>query len=323
MDDQGGEEAEEPTSGAGVLTVERLLQSGLRELRAACGLLRNNPSPMDARRALREVGTGIELVMKSFLAAADWKQIFKNPKKASAEEFHQGTFTSVGFMECIDRLKSLTSVHFTEQQTKEIELMRSRRNRLEHLGQFDNVTAVRSAIGGSLDAIASLTKQAAEMGLLDGTDGELHTTLAIELSGLDEFVAARWKEIREGLSVESAAPCPGCGQNAAVLDATWTCRFCGTESDAKDVAEYFIESELGLVAYSVVKDGGQWPLYDCPECEDEALVGLDEGGFRCFACGEDFESGVLSQCTDCDRPIVDHGPPTVCTGCFRNRLDDD
>jgi hypothetical protein len=76
---------------------------------------------------------GIELVLKSFLAAEHWALVFENPATASADDFRKGDFKSVGFVECLKRLQSITPMHVTETHRRELNRMRTKRNQLSTL----------------------------------------------------------------------------------------------------------------------------------------------------------------------------------------------
>lgn len=72
-----------------------------------------------------------------------------------------------------------------------------------------------------------------------------------------------------------------------------------------DNATEFIESELNISAYSCTKDGGTYPLYECPECEEEQLVhDAENGKFHCFHCDTDYESNELMICSGCGNVAV-------------------
>ena len=72
----------------------------------------------------------------------------------------------------------------------------------------------------------------------------------------------------------------------------------------ENYATDFVENELGISAYSCVKDGGEFPVYDCPECGHNQLV-YDEGmnKYHCFHCSEDFEGDSLIHCSECNAII--------------------
>lgn len=77
----------------------------------------------------------------------------------------------------------------------------------------------------------------------------------------------------------------------------------------KNHAEDYIENELGISSYECGKDGVEFPLYECPECEEEQLVFDQENGkYHCFACDEDFTTEDLACCDRC--------------GCLMKRDDD-
>lgn len=71
----------------------------------------------------------------------------------------------------------------------------------------------------------------------------------------------------------------------------------------------FIENELGISSYECGKDGVEFPLYECPACEEEQLVFDQENGkYHCFACDADFTTEDLARCDRC--------------GCLMKRDDD-
>ncbi|MBO4870249.1 MAG: hypothetical protein J5585_11115 [Clostridia bacterium] len=86
----------------------------------------------------------------------------------------------------------------------------------------------------------------------------------------------------------------------------------------KNHAKEFIENELGINEYRCVKDGGEFPLYECPECRDEQLVfDAERGKYHCFSCGHNFTDEDLSFCERCGRLMYNKGEP-ICDNCIRD-----
>lgn len=89
-------------------------------------------------------------------------------------------------------------------------------------------------------------------------------------------------------------------------------------------AEDWIGSVLGISEYRAVKEGGELPLYECPNCEQRALVdrGLsddlhDEDRWVCFACGARWSDRGIDQCARCGEPFdPESGAGSVCRNCF-------
>jgi hypothetical protein len=64
--------------------------------------------------------------------------------------------------------------------------------------------------------------------------------------------------------------------------------FCGYAANAEDAAELYIANTLGVTRYYCMKEGEEYPLRTCPNCDNEALVyeeGYTETNGICFACG--------------------------------------
>lgn len=91
----------------------------------------------------------------------------------------------------------------------------------------------------------------------------------------------------------------------------------------QDNANDFVERELGISGYECVKDGGEFPVYDCPECDFEQLVhDAGTGKWHCFHCGEDFIDSDLEVCTECGR-IMRNNEYCLCEACLRYKMEED
>ncbi len=90
----------------------------------------------------------------------------------------------------------------------------------------------------------------------------------------------------------------------------------------ENYATDFVENELGISAYSCVKDGGEFPVYDCPECGHNQLV-YDEGmnKYHCFHCSEDFEGDSLIHCSECNA-IIYKNDVELCANCIEHKMSD-
>lgn len=91
----------------------------------------------------------------------------------------------------------------------------------------------------------------------------------------------------------------------------------------QDKADEYVENELGINAYSYVKDGGEFPVYDCPECDCEQLIhDAETGKWHCFHCGEDFIDSDLAVCDECGR-IMREDEFCICEACYRYKMEKD
>ncbi len=85
----------------------------------------------------------------------------------------------------------------------------------------------------------------------------------------------------------------------------------------KNHAKEYIENELGINEYRCVKDGGEFPLYECPECGEEQLAyNVEKGIFHCFACDESFTTDDISFCERCGSLMRRDNEFPVCSNCI-------
>lgn len=91
----------------------------------------------------------------------------------------------------------------------------------------------------------------------------------------------------------------------------------------KNNANKYVEKELGISEYRCVKEGGEFPLYECPECGEEQLAYDEKNGkFHCFSCDQNYGNGELSFCSNCGRLMYNKGE-SVCDDCFEHALSKD
>lgn len=85
----------------------------------------------------------------------------------------------------------------------------------------------------------------------------------------------------------------------------------------KNHAKDFIENELEISEYQCVKDGGEFPLYECSECGEEQLAYDEETHrYHCFACGADYTDEDLTFCERCGSPMRQYGELSICRNCI-------
>ena len=89
-----------------------------------------------------------------------------------------------------------------------------------------------------------------------------------------------------------------------------------------DKADDYVENELGISAYSCVKDGGEFPVYDCPECgHDQLVYDAEADKYHCFHCLEDFDGESLIHCSEC-HTITYKNEMELCHNCIEHKMSD-
>lgn len=90
----------------------------------------------------------------------------------------------------------------------------------------------------------------------------------------------------------------------------------------QDKADEFVEKELGISGYECVKDGGEFPVYDCPECgHDQLVYDAEADKYHCFHCSYDFEGEDLIHCSGC-HTITYTNEMELCPNCIEHKMAD-
>jgi hypothetical protein len=96
---------------------------------------------------------------------------------------------------------------------------------------------------------------------------------------------------------ETKIICPECGsslmvqacpENTSIENIQATCRQCGEGIEAEKLIEAALEKHFEFDSYIAATDGGEQPLYDCPECTIKAYV-ISEDENACVWCGLSLE----------------------------------
>lgn len=87
-------------------------------------------------------------------------------------------------------------------------------------------------------------------------------------------------------------------------------------------AEEYIERELKINEYDCVKDGGEFPLFNCPDCDAEQMVYNEQKRhFHCFGCGANYLKDELIRCEGCGVLMHNKDIP-LCSECLERKLED-
>lgn len=85
----------------------------------------------------------------------------------------------------------------------------------------------------------------------------------------------------------------------------------------KNNAAEFVEKELEISAYECGKEGGEFPVYECPECGEEQLAyDADTHRYHCFACDANHTDEDLTICEKCGSLMRRNGEITICQNCL-------
>ncbi len=276
----------------------------------------NNNAPDDEankrlmKYSLLHLSSGVELVFKHRLLQEHWTYVFADMNKAKKEALKSGDFQSADSETIIERLKNLCDIELTQDEVKDLRNLRSRRNKAEHFNLNEHILSVESSIHKS---ITVLIRVIVEHYVLDEFNDEesnlfsqIKTLLRQSQQHYNDAKAIAQKELEQAGMENYATTCPECEEHFLLRDDGVKCIFCGYEATGEEAARDYIHNVLGISEYITVKDGGEFPQYECPACDNEALVfDVDKGKAICFACDYDDDISKFSSCSHCGKPFVD------------------
>ncbi|MGW7213645.1 hypothetical protein [Streptomyces collinus] len=296
------------------------------------------PSARDLKYTVLHLQAATEVLLKARLAREHFSLIFADPTEATHDAWQKGDFKSCGTLDAFDRLRNIARLAIEEDDRKRIKDLSDHRNALQHYGLKHNAYAIESRAARVLDFLIAFIHRhlipelepAEAEGVEQGMD-----SFRLKLKGIETLVKQRMNNLRSELAkvTDVTVKCPDCEQWALVAngrDEGPTCLFCHQvwPQDPESAAANYAWIILGLDNYSAIKDGGDSPVVECPDCEIDALVieavtaaGQPDATPLCFSCGTVFKN--LIDCEGGCGTILDIGPDEdaihMCRNCIENR----
>jgi hypothetical protein len=306
-----------------------LLENGLDFLLHAVEHLSGEPSERDLKQGVINLAGGVELILKERLRRHDWRLLFADQARASAQDLATGNFKSVGPGLTIARLCDEAGVLLEPATDAALNRLRLQRNQINHLAITVPAGAVialaAAALAFALDFVGDE---------LDGDDLEGRAAVDLELLRqatveFKSFVDERWRSIKPRVEQAIAiVTCADCGQDAAEIDDGVRCHFCGYRATPQIGAEEFAAQVLGASYYDSVKNAEYWPISFCPDCGMETLIdeGLNDASefptrqWVCFSCACAWDDNALHSCDSCGAFHPDKLGIGMCDNCFDWRV---
>jgi hypothetical protein len=307
-----------------------MLENGLDFIRSGLKHIAAPVSKFDLKYAILHLSAGIELVLKDRLMREDWRQIFVKPEDATEEKLRSGNFKSVTLKQCLERLEEHCPIELPDEPL--LMSFKDQRNPIEHFALNHSREALEASSAIVLGALMDFIGEAYEEGDLSSDESELLREIRTRLAEFKRFTVERMAEIQWLLEDHKKhygqiVVCPSCMQDALMADCDVKCRFCGYAAKAEDAAELYIANTIGTSRDHCMKEGEDYPLRTCPNCDNEALVyeeGYTETDGICFACGDMPSPGNYVSCDQCGE-LCDPEDRTggMCPDCLRAYLSAD
>ena len=293
----------------------------------------------DIKYSLLHLLSGIELVMKARLFIENWTYIFSKMDLADRHKLASGDFISIEYSKCIERLERLCDISISDDDKETFEYLRQSRNRVEHFYSQESVEAIGAKIDKALKAtiifITSNLEEFEDPSVVDLRKNErkaLSHTEKQYIQDINAVIAELGTYHQEALNLaikraESISLpnelmiCPDCGEKTLVInddDANNGCHcyFCNYKDDGEMTAQKYLSNVLRLNAYRIVKDGGEYPLYYCPECGQQSLIEVGNQ-YVCFSCRMMYDKDEIKKCEECGTLYVcyDESDDGLCGNC--------
>jgi DNA-directed RNA polymerase subunit RPC12/RpoP len=232
---------------------------------------------------------------------------------------------TIGFDDLAARLKDFNIIV----NTKDLASLNKIRNDLEHYYAFQSHSDIRSAISKVFPVAAALFRAMGEEPAKHL--GPLWAEMLTVKELYDEELAEAHATL-SGVNWHSSSvngkgfQCTICGSellrqfdpgNVLQEKVGLYCVSCGVSNCIEEVVSAFVQSLYFSESYYRFKDGGEpGPVFQCPACENVALV---EDEYKCAVCGNEFEYN--DECALCSASIslsdylegIDGGLCSYCT----------
>jgi hypothetical protein len=307
-----------------------MLENGLDFIVSGLKHIGSPVSKFDLKYAVLHLSAGIELVLKDRLRREDWTQIFVKPEEATEEKLKSGMFKSVNLYQCLERLEEHSPVPLPDKAL--LLSFKDQRNPIEHFALNHSREALEASSAVVLGALIDFIGDAYEEEDFSREESEFLQQIRTGLAEFQRFTIERMTDIQPLLEDHKShygrvVVCPSCMQDALMADCNVRCAFCGYAASAEDAAELYIANTLGTSRHYRMKEGETYPLRNCPNCGNEALVfeeGYTESSGVCFACGDRPSPGEYVTCDQCQELCQEEDRSGgMCLDCLRAYLSED
>lgn len=279
--------------------------------------------------SILNLSSGTELILKSRLYSEHWTYIFQDMNKANRKDLVKGKIKSVDSNTTIDRLGRLCDITFNEEEKDQLRTLRETRNKIEHYEVKENLLSVQSIVNKVLTILFNFISSNDEK--LYSSDIEqfekeknINQLIILKLSKIQEHYksAVKMAEVSVKNSMYNCVVCPKCTEKVLIIgepEGESNCYLCRYKSTGEKVAWDYINSFLSINEYELATKGGEYPLYNCPNCASNSFV-LDDK-YICFSCGEIYDIDDISKCWDCGELYTKREDDSlnICSTCYEYR----
>lgn len=301
-----------------------LLENGLDFIVNSLNPILDSENKHELKYSVLHIAAGTELILKEILRTEHWSLIFEKVDEANYSKLRTGDFQSVSLEAILIRLKNVADIEISSSAIKYIRELKKKRNRIEHFAFQEIDAAIKSNVSNVLSHLLDLIKTNIDLKKYSKKSQEFYKDILKKSAQFEEFTTLTYSKLEPKLKelvkdYIKIVDCPECFQKTLPLDGNFECLFCGYSDDPENVAYSYVENILGLSEYLEVKDGGYFPLENCPECGTHTLLVKDDG-FLCFNCSSEWNSEDLRTCNWCNEYYEEKdGDIGMCDDCHSEK----
>uniref|UniRef100_UPI003AABC029 hypothetical protein n=2 Tax=Alistipes sp. TaxID=1872444 RepID=UPI003AABC029 len=311
--------------GMGKITLN-LLENGLDFLCEALTPIVQTQDERKLKYSVLHICAGVELILKKIVFDINWQWIFKDESKASEQALSTGNFESINFGGIKYKL-SLAGLNLPLDVVSHIEALRRKRNMIEHYAMQDEIaSALRGNVSVVLDDVINLINKhiTFDTSRAKRLYDELRRQAAKFREYNDRLLERLEPELQEARDNEAVIlQCPSCFLNflTAIPGEEAECLHCHYRADPEKLADDTLERIEEVDAYTIIKDGGEYPQYDCPICHFHSLIRYNNGTYHCFNCDQDWDAEEIRYCTLCGEIYeIDDDDLGLCRNCMEQKM---
>lgn len=304
-----------------------LLENGLDFIVNSLGSILNDYKETEFKYSILHIVDGTELIIKEILKNEHWSLLFENLDKANRESLENGDFSSVKFDSSIERLENICNIKLEPKEKSILYQLRKRRNKIQHFEFKENKESIKSLIANALIFLLKLINQNINIDESSIESQMLYKELSKKSNEFEIFTQHVLKKHKEQLDAygkegKMILNCPKCFQQTFIIanEEDPKCLFCGYSDSSEIAARQYVENILDINKYIEVKDGGYFPVEECPNCNKNSLV-LNKN-WTCFNCGESWKQCEIGFCIECNDVFpLSNLEFEMCENCYNSKLD--
>jgi hypothetical protein len=280
--------------------------------------------PRQIKYAVLNAASAVELVLKARLADEHWTLIFRDPAKATREQYESRRFSSADLDAVMERLKNVCALHLPKHE-RTIRTLRRKRNEMQHFECSANVAEATSLLVKTWSFLWDFVHE--QIPSLSDAAEELLERIRRRMVKQESYVTERLGEIRP--EVEHAqdegnliVACPSCLQETLIIPGGHDphCPFCRYQRESQEVADQWATVFVGY-PHTDPKEAWDDPVVrECPSCGSEAMIEFEDGdavppdpAWVCFSCGD--SGSPMTKCHSCGEEFPWEGEVCACPDC--------